>query len=95
MQMEVDFSLADQVFARAKLENVDSVALWLGAGIMVEYSLEDAKQLLEQQLSGCSKQLHTAQLDYDYVKDQMTTTEVSMARIFNYDVLMRKKSGGK
>lgn len=42
----LDFSLSDQVYARAKIDNVDSVGLWLGAGVMVEYALEEAKSLL-------------------------------------------------
>jgi len=46
MQTLLDFSLSDQVYARAKLKDVDSVGLWLGAGLMVEYSLEEAKKLL-------------------------------------------------
>jgi prefoldin subunit 5 len=46
LQTLVDFSLSDQVYARAKLRDVDSVGLWLGAGIMVEYSLDEAKNLL-------------------------------------------------
>lgn len=46
LQTVVDFSLSDQVYARAKVENVDSVGLWLGAGVMVEYDLDDAKALL-------------------------------------------------
>ncbi len=39
----LDFSLSDQVYARARLADVSSVNLWLGAGVMLEYSLEDAK----------------------------------------------------
>jgi hypothetical protein len=46
MQTLVDFSLSDQVYARSKLRDVDSVGLWLGAGLMVEYSLVEAKKLL-------------------------------------------------
>ena len=46
LQTTVDFSLSDQVYARAKLSNVESVGLWLGAGVMVEYALEEAKELL-------------------------------------------------
>lgn len=42
----LDFSLSDQVYARARIDNVDSVGLWLGAGVMVEYALEEAKSLL-------------------------------------------------
>ena len=42
----LDFSLSDQVYARARIGNVDSVGLWLGAGVMVEYALAEAKSLL-------------------------------------------------
>lgn len=42
-QTVLDFSLSDQVYARARLADVSSVNLWLGAGVMLEYSLEDAK----------------------------------------------------
>jgi len=44
----------------------------------------------EQQFSGCARQLEAVAKDYDYVKDQLTTTEVSVARIYNYDVMHRK-----
>ena len=38
--VEVDFSLADQVYARAKVQkDAGYVGLWLGAGVMVEYGL--------------------------------------------------------
>ena len=46
LQTKIDFSLADQVYARAILSDVDSVGIWLGAGVMVEYLLEEAKELL-------------------------------------------------
>lgn len=42
-QTVLDFSLSDQVFARARLADVAAVNLWLGAGVMLEYSLEDAQ----------------------------------------------------
>lgn len=44
--MVVDYSLSDQIHASAKLENVLSVKLWLGADIMLEYELEEAKKVL-------------------------------------------------
>eukprot|EP00890_Picochlorum_soloecismus_P004807 jgi/Picsp_1/5327/NSC_02688-R1_prefoldin subunit 3 len=88
----LDFSLSDQVYARAKIDTVDSVGLWLGAGVMVEYALEEAKSLLEQQLDGCKKQLEMLKDDYEYVKDQVTTTEVCLARIYNYSVETRRRT---
>lgn len=39
----LDFSLSDQVYARARVGDVASVNLWLGADVMLEYSLEDAQ----------------------------------------------------
>lgn len=43
LQTVLDFSLSDQVFARGKLQDVEAVNLWLGAGVMLEYRLEDAR----------------------------------------------------
>ena len=45
-QMLVDYSLSDQIFAKAKLQDVKTVKLWLGAGILLEYELEEAQSLL-------------------------------------------------
>lgn len=49
-QAVLDFSLSDQVFARARVADVTSVNLWLGADVMLEYTLEDA------QVGGCVAQ---------------------------------------
>eukprot|EP00887_Chlorella_sp_A99_P002019 scaffold18.g2019.t1 len=86
----VDFSLSDQVFARAQLRHVEGVNLWLGANVMLEYPLEEARALLEVQLKGCQRQLRVVQVEHEYIKDQLTTTEVSLARVYNYDVMQRK-----
>lgn len=45
-QITVDYSLAEQVHATAKLKDVTSVKLWLGADIMLEYELDEAKDVL-------------------------------------------------
>jgi prefoldin subunit 5 len=37
----VDFELADQIYARATVKDANAVCLWLGANVMVEYSLEE------------------------------------------------------
>ena len=44
--MTVDYSLAEQVHATAKLKDVTSVKLWLGADVMLEYELDEAKSVL-------------------------------------------------
>ena len=45
-QVTLDFSLSEQVYAKANVKDVTSVGLWLGADVMLDYQLEDAKQLL-------------------------------------------------
>lgn len=89
--MDLDFSLSDHVYARATVKHAGYVGLWLGAGVMVEYSLDEAKALLEEQLQSCMRQLDVLVDDCNYVKDQVTTTEVALARIYNYSVGVKKK----
>ena len=87
----LDFALSDQVFARARLAaGVEHVALWLGAGVMLEYPLDEAHELLRTQLAGCERQSLVVQQEADFIRDQLTTTEVSMARVYNHGVTQRK-----
>jgi hypothetical protein len=60
---------------------------------MVEYTLDEAVTLLRSNLQQAVDYL--AQLDSDlaYVRDQINTTEVSVARVYNYDVKLRKAAG--
>jgi prefoldin subunit 5 len=90
-QMTLDFELAPNVYSKAKVNDVKSVNLWLGAGVMVEYELEEARELLENNLATCKQNLATTNSDIDMIKESTTTTEVSIARIYNYDVERRRK----
>ena len=57
---------------------------------MVLYGVQ-VYALQEKQMNGCTEQLKGLRADYDYVKDQLTTTEVFYARMYNYSVSQRKK----
>ena len=46
LQVTLDFGLSQQVYAEARVKDVTSVGLWLGADVMLDYPLEEAKQLL-------------------------------------------------
>ena len=86
------YELAQSIFAKAKVnvhEN-DKVCLWLGANVMVEYPRAEAIDLLGQQLSDARKALATTIDDMGFLRDQITTTEVNMARVFNWDVKQRR-----
>ena len=71
------------------------VCLWLGANVMLEYSLEDAQKLLSQNRETAMKNLGQIAFDLDFLRDQMTITEVTMARLYNWDVRRRQALQGK
>ncbi len=92
--LTMDFELAPQVYSTAKIQDVSSVNLWLGAGVMVEYPLQEARELLDSQLSTCKANLDTAKKDIAFIQEGVTTTEVSIARIFNYEVERKRFEKG-
>lgn len=55
------FELADSVFANAKIKKENTVLLWLGANVMLEYTYEEADTLLTKNLK--ASRLHTHTLD--------------------------------
>ncbi|PNH02910.1 putative prefoldin subunit 3 [Tetrabaena socialis] len=86
-----DFMLAEGVYSKAKITDAKSVNLWLGADVMLEYPLEEARTLLEENEANCRANLKTNEESVSYIKDSMTTTEVAIARIYNFDVERRRK----
>ena len=86
----LDFEVTDNVYAKAKIDNPQSVLLWLGANVMLEYSLEEAKELLSGQRDKASGMLEDAREKGTWLKNQMTTAEVLTARIYNYDIQKKK-----
>uniref|UniRef100_T1IY44 Prefoldin subunit 3 n=1 Tax=Strigamia maritima TaxID=126957 RepID=T1IY44_STRMM len=74
--LETQFLLSDQVYVKAKIPPTDKVCLWLGANVMLEYSLDDAEALLSKNLETATKNLVQLDDDLDFLRDQFTTAEV-------------------
>ncbi len=62
---------------------------------MLEYSLEDAEELLTKNRDTAVTNLSQIAFDLDFLRDQMTITEVTMARIYNWDVRRRQQQKGQ
>ncbi|XP_077334951.1 prefoldin subunit 3 [Lithobates pipiens] len=92
--METRFLLADNLYCKASVPPTDKVCLWLGANVMLEYDIDEAQALLEKNLSTATRNLESTEQDLDFLRDQFTTTEVNMARVYNWDVKRRNKSDG-
>lgn len=87
--MDTMFLLADNLYAKASVPPTDKVCLWLGANVMLEYDIDEARALLEKNLSTATRNLEGLEDDLDFLRDQFTTTEVNMARVYNWDVKRR------
>mmetsp|Transcript_9922 Transcript_9922/g.12331 ORF Transcript_9922/g.12331 Transcript_9922/m.12331 type:complete len:128 (+) Transcript_9922:242-625(+) len=85
--VDTNFLVSDNIWAKAKVPNTTGkVGLWLGANVMVEYTFADALQLLGKNLSNAQQKLTDTEDDLDYLKEQTTTTEVNIARVYNQGV---------
>jgi len=90
--LNTHYELAQSIYVKAKVnvhEN-DKVCLWLGANVMLEYPRAEAIELLGQQQTDAKTALATVIDDMGFLRDQITTTEVNMARVFNWDVKNRR-----
>lgn len=88
--LETQFLLSEQVYAKAVIPPTDKVCLWLGANVMLEYTLDDAQEVLTKNIEAAKKNLGYVEHDLDFVRDQYTTMEVNMARIYNWEVKRRQ-----
>lgn len=47
--------------------------------------------LQERNLSNCKANIESAKKDLDLIKDYKTTTEVNIARVYNFDLVAKRK----
>ncbi|WFD07829.1 hypothetical protein MVES1_003200 [Malassezia vespertilionis] len=85
------FELNDTLYARASIEPVSRVHLWLGANVMLSYTLDEAIDLLTEKLQVARKNLQMTSEDLGFLRDQITTMEVNTARVHNWDVKRRRE----
>lgn len=59
---------------------------------MLEYPIEEGAIMLSKNLETAHSSLLQVQNELDTIKDQITTIEVDMARVYNWDVQERRKA---
>lgn len=87
--MNTQFLLSEQVFVKTTVPKSKTVCLWLGANVMLEYPLDEAEELLKQNLGSAETSLKCLEHDQDFLREQLTITEVNMARVYNWDFKRR------
>ncbi|KAE9601505.1 putative prefoldin alpha [Lupinus albus] len=88
--LTADFEVSEGMYSRARIEEIDSVCLCLGANVMLEYSLEEATDLLQKNLDNAKGSLEVLVADLHFLRDQVTITQVTIARVYNWDVHQRR-----
>ena len=98
-KLNVDYMVSNNLWAKAEVNVPDSVFLWLGANVMCEYKMDEAKTLLNQNLQNAKEQIKKNNSDLEFIKDQMTIGEVNYARVYNETVrrnqIAKKKTAGE
>lgn len=58
---------------------------------MLSYPLSTANDLLTAKLASAQTSLTNVKEDLEWLRDQITVTEVNVARVFNWDVKRRRE----
>ncbi|CAF3953422.1 unnamed protein product [Rotaria magnacalcarata] len=90
--MDTNFLLAHNLYGKATIPPTDKVCLWLGANVMLEYTLDEADELLRGNQKSAQSALEKVDEDIDFLRDQITTTEVNMARLHNWAVKQKQQN---
>ncbi|KAH6560261.1 hypothetical protein BASA50_005168 [Batrachochytrium salamandrivorans] len=95
--IEAEFELSDTLWTKARIPPTGKVNIWLGANVMLEYTIEEAKELLSSKLNSASISREQVKEDLEFLREQITTMEVNMARVYNDGVRHRRveKETGK
>ncbi|KAI0545970.1 Prefoldin subunit-domain-containing protein [Xylaria curta] len=89
--IETTFELNDTLYAKATIPPTDEVYLWLGANVMLSYPLDEAVTLLTSKLAAAKQSHSNCEEDLEFLREQITTMEVAIARVYNWDVVQKRK----
>ncbi len=89
--MHANYSLSDTIYAKAKLNlEAEKVVLYVGAKVLIEYSFDEAQELLTTQIEQSHDKLAELNEDLAFLRMNSITLEVNMSRIFNHSVKLKK-----
>ena len=66
--METNFLLGHNLYGKASIPPTDRVCLWLGANVMLEYTLDEAEELLRGNRKTAQTSLQKVEEDLDFLR---------------------------
>jgi prefoldin subunit 5 len=96
-ETKIRFMAADSVWIDGMIEkpkdgSEPKVALWLGAGVMMEYTYGEAEELLGKSITSSETAIENKRKELIALKQQITTCEVTMARFYNFELARKRQS---
>ncbi|KAI3930288.1 hypothetical protein MKW92_051008 [Papaver armeniacum] len=90
-----DFEVAEAHIFTGPHRESDTVCLWLVANVMLEYTCGEgnvwlASALLQKNLDNAKASLEVVIADLQFLRDQVTIRQVTIARVYNWDVHQRR-----
>ncbi|ODV96278.1 hypothetical protein PACTADRAFT_2569 [Pachysolen tannophilus NRRL Y-2460] len=97
IEQEVNYQLNDTIFTKAVIDKneLESVFLWLGADVMLEYPIDEALEMLNKRLKEANENKDKTVEDLEFLRENITTMEVNLARLYNWDVKRRRGTDSK
>ncbi|VEL29583.1 unnamed protein product [Protopolystoma xenopodis] len=92
--LDVNFEVSSQLYAKAHIKKADKVGLWLGANVMLEYTLDEAEKILIENDNSAQVSMVDVDNALDFLKDQCTTVEVNLARLHNLSIKISRQTQG-
>jgi prefoldin subunit 5 len=84
------------LYAKAEVNCAAGIVnLWLGANVMLEYTYDDAIELLSTKGKKIKIDLENSIEDLAFVRNQIITAEVNISRVYNWDVRNKRNAEGK
>lgn len=84
----LSFELNDTLYCNARIPNEASKSayIWLGANVMVEYPVDEAIEMLSTKIENCNSAIARLEQERMFLREQITTIEVSIARLYNWTI---------
>ena len=89
------FPLTDNCHIKANIPPAEHVCLWLGANVMLEYPVSEAEELLKSSSTNANESITKLDENLVFLRDQITTTEVNIARLHNFMVKVKAQLRAK
>mmetsp|Transcript_34478 Transcript_34478/g.46175 ORF Transcript_34478/g.46175 Transcript_34478/m.46175 type:complete len:225 (-) Transcript_34478:180-854(-) len=85
------YNLADTLYSKAEVDCSSGIVnLWLGANVMLEYTYDEAIELLSSKEKNAKREYEEVTKDLAFTRNQIITAEVNISRIYNWDVRTKR-----